>query len=191
MNKTIPVYKNPPPDQEGKFFAIAMIIGILFLILTSCSSERRIARKQAKWCNNVIKVDSIVTIQSDTVIRESISVIKLAPNPDTLRLFAQAYCDSSNNAQLPSITILDNGHKAQISVVDNELKAEIICNMDSLEQIIKEKSKSIKYLKEHKEVKTLLRYKKVGRFYIWYFWISIGVFVISIAARILWRYFKL
>lgn len=178
------------PNNEGRYYAIALILGIIILLISSCSIEKRLARKQAKWCNNLEKVDSVITIQNDTIIQEKTRIVKLAPDPDTLLFFAQAYCDSFNQVQLPTISFRDGQHQAEIQIIDNQLRAEIICNMDSLQQIITEKNTLIKHLKEHKQTKYIFRYKTIGKFYQWFFWIIVIVFVVGVAAWITWRHYS-
>ena len=167
---------------------------LLLLLLNSCNVEKRLARKQAKWCSNITKTDTIREIEHDTIYKESIKTIKLAPNPDTLNLYAIAYCDSMNNVQMPEIIVDDNsnGHKATISITNNEVKAEIICNMDSLEQIIIEKNTIIKNLESQYVTKTkvLTKIKKVGTFYVWFFWIFVVLVVVSTSLYLVWKYYS-
>jgi len=178
------------PNTDGRYIVIAVILFIiLMMILPSCSSQQRLARKQAKYCNDIVNIDSVVTIQTDTVTKESIRIVKSAPNPDTLLLFAQAYCDSNNQVQMPIIIYRNKDNQAQIGINNNQLQARVICNTDSIEQVVKEKETQIKYLKTHKEIKTVLRYKIVDKFYKWFFWIVVIVFVISVATLIAWRHF--
>ncbi len=164
------------------------IIAYLFLLisigLVSCNSEKRIARLQAKYCDKIERSDTVVSLQIDTLIQERVLIKKLAPNPDTLMMFAQAYCDSANNAQMDVLHIEDKGHKAEISIEDNHLQAKIICNTDSLEQIIKEKDIIINNLKQEIINNEKLRYKTINPFYKYFFWSFLIVVFVSMGVLI-------
>ena len=166
---------------------------LLLLIISSCNIDKRIARKQARWCNKESTSDTVKIVQNDTVYQETIKTVKIAPNPDTLQLYAIAYCDSMQNVQMPLIIVEDkeNGNKASIEIIDNKVNAEIICNMDSLEQIIIEKNTLIKNLKSIKinDVKIVTKIKKAGAFYIWFFWILVVLVVVSTALYLTRWYF--
>lgn len=162
----------------------SLILLSLLIIVSSCSIDKRIARKQAKWCDKFASVDSIIVERYDSIVIEKLDTIRFAPKTDTIRIKSTAYCDSLNNANMSLISIINDNYKADIEIVDNELKAEIICNSDSLEVVIKEKEKTIRKLKDNKSVKKELRYKTVGKFYVWYFWITLSLIVI-------WLIFKL
>ena len=162
-------------------------------LINSCNVEKRIARKQARWCNKNNTVDTVIIQTHDTTTKIVTKTIKLAPNPDTLNLYAIAYCDSMNKVQMPAVILHDkaNGHQAAIQIVDNKMNAEIICNMDSLEQIILEKDILIKNLKNKVVTKTnvLTKIKKTGRFYIWFFWILVVLVLVSTALYLVrWYY---
>ena len=181
---------NIQPNTSHWWLIVAVsLLTALILLLQSCSPEKRLARKQAKYCNDVVKVDSVTSIQTDTIIKETTRTVKLAPNPDTLLLFAQAYCDSNNKVQLPLVVYQDKFNKAGISIKDNKVNLRVICGLDSIKKVILEKDTYIKYLKKHKEVRTVLRYKVVDKWYKWFFWITIFVFVLSVAAWMTWRHF--
>lgn len=170
---------------------LLLMLLLILITLNSCNIEKRLARKQAKYCNKIERSDTITIVQIDTISELNTLVIRKAPSPDTLRMLAQVYCDSLGVAQMEKIHIKDRGHKAEISILDNQLNAQIICNTDSLEQVIIEKNTLITKLQNKQITNEKLRYIETNPFYKWFFWIFIAVTVMVVAYHLRRHYIKI
>ncbi|MBN2669846.1 MAG: hypothetical protein JXR60_11545 [Bacteroidales bacterium] len=174
----------------GLTITLISLLSLLFIAL-SCSPELRIARKQAKYCNKIEHSDTFKIVRVDTVREFKSYVVKQAPSPDTLKLLAMAYCDSLGMAQMEKIFLKDKGHIAEITIQDNQLNAQIICNTDSLVQLILEKNTLINKLENTKITNEKLRYIETSPFYKWFFWITIAVAVMVVAYHLRRHYIKI
>jgi len=168
-----------------------LILFFTSILLFSCNSEKHLARMQAKYCEPYASTDSTIHIQHDTVVTERIEFVKIAPQPDTLLIKALAYCDSLNHVQMQAVNIKTDKHRAIIEIVDNNLKATIICNTDSLTEIIRFKDTRIRFL-EHRNTRArqnLYVENSKGKFYKYFFWSFVLVVSVAIAIFLLRWYF--
>ncbi len=163
---------------------IFLLSSLLLLLFTSCNPQKRIARKQARWCDPFAHSDTIKSHSLDTFIYETIVEITLPPDPDTLLIFARAYCDSANQVQMPDIYVTDGNNSASISIVNSDLIATIICNEDSLKKIIHIKELRIKELESTKINTDNIRYIEIDVWYKWFFWLVVTLLVASVVVAI-------
>jgi len=172
-----------------KTFVLILLSAIL---LSSCGHYKWIQKHPEIACQVCPADSSYVEFNdSSTTIIHTVDydTLILPPSPDSLLFFAVAYCDSLNNAQMDPITVSNNGNSATISIIDNQVQGEIICNEDSLKQIIKIINDSLIVAKNNttsisKTIKVPV-YIKAGKFYVWFTWIIIILTLLYFGFKIL------
>ncbi len=167
-----------------------IILTLIITFFTSCNPQKRLARMQKKWCEPYEHNDTLIVHSIDTITNETIKTVMLAPNPDTLLLYAQAYCDSANNVQMDNVFVDDGKNSASISIKDNNLQARIICNEDSLKKIIHIRETKIKELENKQITKNKIRYITVDVWYKWFFWLVVLMLVVGVVVYIRLHLFK-
>ena len=143
----------------------AIIIPIL-LLLSSCLTQKKVAKICARCPVNSVTKDSIVIVKRDTTIYITHREVEYR---DTI------ICDPSGKVEDFRKTVSSGGIKATISMKSNKLK--VVCETDSLYQVIKglisERSQWSKVSNTKVvEVCTKEHKTKFDGFTFWWFWIT-------------------
>lgn len=154
-----------------------LIFILLAISMGGCMSTKYFQKHKDEVCGMcpekiIEKHDSIYTQKIDTIYR--ISTV------DSLIIVSGIFANLPQNFSTDTIIVHDKVYDVSIWIENSKLKANIKHLNDTISTIIKTNTTNTSNLQNKTITITKTVIKKAGRFYVWFFWIVIVLFAITI-----------
>jgi hypothetical protein len=154
-----------------------LIFILLAISLSGCMSTKYFQKHKDEVCGMcpekiIEKHDSIYTQKIDTIYRIS--------SVDSIIIAAGIFANMPAGITTDTIRIVDKVYDVSVWLENSRLKANIKHLNDTIDKIIVNNSSTVSNNEAKNTVITKTVIKKAGRFYVWFFWIVIVLFAITI-----------